>query len=334
MQKIRVGVLGVAKIATQKVIPAMRQCQYCDIVGIASRSGAKARAAADQLGLEEAYDSYEKMLADPSIQAIYNPLPNHLHVPWSLKALEAGKHVLCEKPIAPTAKEARAFAAQARQYPRQKVMEAFMYRFHPQWVEARRVVQAGELGQLRSVQTAFSYARLEPENVRNQKDMGGGGLLDIGCYPISLSRFLTDDEPTRVFGTIELDDEYGVDRLVNGILEFPRATATFTVSTDLAPFQRVQIFGTTGRFEIEIPFNAPPDRPCLAWKETESGMERLEFPICDQYTLQGDKFARAILEEEPIPTPLGDAVANMEVIDAILQSHQSGAWANVRRRQD
>ena len=304
MTKIRWGVLSTANIGVAKVLPAMQRGALCDVTAIASRDLAKAQAIAKQLGIPKAYGSYEQLLADPEIDAIYNPLPNHLHVPWSIKAIEAGKHVLCEKPIALTTAEAQTLADAAKQHPQLKVMEAFMYRHHPQWQRARQIVSAGGIGALRTIQSFFSYYNDDPGNIRNQADIGGGGLMDIGCYNISISRFIFDAEPQRVCGIVEYDPQLKTDRLASGMLDFGRGTATFTCSTQLASYQRVNIFGDTGRIEIEIPFNAPPDRPCKIWHQHAGGTEEIVFDVCDQYTLQGDALARAILDDTPVPTPI------------------------------
>ena len=330
MSKVRWGVLGVAKIATLKVIPAMQKCRHGEVVGIASRSLDRAQQAARELGLRKAYGSYEELLADPEIDAVYIPLPNHLHVPWSIKSLEAGKHVLCEKPIGLSSLEAEQLVAAGRRHPRLKLMEAFMYRHHPQWVAARRLVDEGRLGPLRTVQCFFSYFNRNPADVRNRADIGGGGLMDIGCYPISLSRFLFGREPRRVFAQVEYDPDFRTDRLASAIMDFGDGSATFTCSTQLAPFQRVQIFGTEGRIEIEIPFNAPPDRPCRMWLAGASGIEEISFETCDQYTIQGDLFAAAVLDDSPVPTPIEDAVANMKVIEAAVRSGENGRWEALR----
>jgi len=326
MTKIRWGVLSTANIGVAKVLPAMQRGAHCDVTAIASRNLSKAQTTAQQLGIPKAYGTYEELLADPEIDAIYNPLPNHLHVPWSIKAIEAGKHVLCEKPIALTTAEAQTLADTARQHPQLKVMEAFMYRHHPQWQRARQIVAAGGIGTLRTIQSTFSYYNDDPSNIRNQADIGGGGLMDIGCYNISISRFIFDAEPQRVCGIVEYDPQLKTDRLASGMLDFRRGTATFTCSTQLAGYQRVNIFGDTGRIEIEIPFNAPPDRPCKIWHQYDGGIEEIVFEICDQYTLQGDALARAILDDTPVPTPIEDAVANMAVIEALVRSSKSGTW--------
>jgi predicted dehydrogenase len=323
---IRWGILSTARIGTQKGIPAMQRAADCQVVAIASRTPERAEQAAQELGISQAFGSYEELLADPDVDAIYNPLPNHLHVPWSIRALQAGKHVLCEKPLGLTSAEAQELVDEAARYPDLKVMEAFMYRHHPQWRKALELIEQGTLGRLMAIDTVFSYNNRNPEDIRNQAEIGGGGLMDIGCYPISLSRFLFQGEPTRVIGRLELDPEFGVDRLAAVLMEFPTGTSSFVCSTQMAPFQRVQILGTEGRYEIEIPFNAPPERPCRAWLQTASGVETLEFPVCDQYTLQAELFAQAILRDEPVPTPLIDGVRNMRVIEAIRESTRTGNW--------
>jgi predicted dehydrogenase len=327
--KVRWGVLSTANIGVKKVIPAMQAGQYCEVVAIASRDLGRAQAVARELGIPKAYGSYEGLLADPQIDAVYVPLPNHMHVPWSIRALEAGKHVLCEKPIGLTSAEAQELLDAARQHPRLKVMEAFMYRHHPQWQRARRLVQDGNIGDLRTIQAFFSYYNVNPGNIRNQAGIGGGGLMDIGCYCISLSRFLFEAEPQRVMGIVEYDPTLKVDRLASAILDFGAGTSTWTCSTQLVPYQRVNVFGTEGRIEIEIPFNAPPDRPCKMWHQRGTKVEEIVLEIVDQYTIQGDLFSRAVLEDKQVPTPLEDAVANMKVIEAVVRSQEVGSWVEL-----
>ncbi|MES2789772.1 MAG: Gfo/Idh/MocA family oxidoreductase [Planctomycetota bacterium] len=324
--KVRWGVLGVAKIATEKVIPAMQRGQFSEIVGIASRSLDKATAAAQRLGLPKAYGSYEALLADPDIDAIYNPLPNHLHVPLSIAALEAGKHVLCEKPIALTAQEGQLLVDAGRRFPQLKLMEAFMYRHHPQWVTAKKLVDAGQIGTLRTIQSFFSYFNNDGGNIRNMPELGGGSLMDIGCYPISLSRFIFGQEPARVIGHVEYDPQFQTDRIASAIMDFGTGTATFTCSTQSFPYQRVHIVGTDGRIEIEIPFNAPPDRPCKMWHATATSTSEIVLTTCDQYTIQGDLMSQAILHNTAVPTPIDDAVGNMHVIEAIVAAGKTGSW--------
>jgi predicted dehydrogenase len=315
MTKIRWGVLGVAKIATTKVIPAMQRASSVEVAAIASRDLSKARAAAKQLGIPQAYGSYEELLKDASIDAIYNPLPNHLHVPWSIRAAEAGKHVLCEKPIGLSVAQTRELIA-ARDEAGVKIGEAFMARTHPQWLRAAELVREGRIGELRVVSGYFSYFNRDPHNVRNIADIGGGGIMDIGCYPITLSRMIFGAEPLRVNALLDRDPEFKTDRLASVILEYPQGHASFTCSTQLVPYQKMHIFGTTGRIEIEIPFNAPPDKPTRIFVNDEVE----EFPVCDQYTIQGELFSRAILENTEVPVPLEDALKNMAVIEKILAS--------------
>ncbi len=329
MAKVQWGVLSTANIGTEKVIPAMQQGQFSEIAAIASRNLEAAQVFADQLGIPKAYGSYEELLADTAIEAIYNPLPNHLHVEWSIKALEAGKHILCEKPIGLSSAQGQELVEAARRYPQLKVMEAFMYRHHPQWQKAKQLVGDGAIGTLRTIQSFFSYFLDDPNNIRNMADIGGGGLMDVGCYNISLSRFIFGAEPSRILGIVEYDPQFKTDRLASGILDFGTGTATFTCSTQLSSYQRVNIFGTTGRIEIEIPFNAPPDRPCRMWVENSAGIEEITFEICDQYTIQGDLFSQAILNQTVVPTPIEDAVANMKVIEAIFESGKTNGWVAV-----
>src|ERR1035437_1739211 len=328
MKKIRWGVLGVAKIATTKVIPAMQLASNLEVAAIASRDLNKARAAAEQLGIPQAYGSYEELLKDPSIDAIYNPLPNHLHVPMSIRAAEAGKHVLCEKPIGLSVAQTRELIA-ARDKAGVKVGEAFMARTHPQWLRAAELVRAGSVGELRVVSGYFSYFNRDPQNVRNIADIGGGGIMDIGCYPITLSRMIFAAEPLRVHAFLDRDPEFKTDRLASVILEYPQGHATSTCSTQLVPYQKMHIFGTTGRIEIEIPFNAPPDKPTRIFVNEEVE----EFPVCDQYTIQGELFSRAILENTEVPVPLEDALKNMAVIEKILVGRSEEQMSELQSRQ-
>jgi predicted dehydrogenase len=328
MRKIRWGVLGAAKIATVKVIPAMQKSELCEIGAIASRDAAKAETAARDLGIARAYGSYEELLADPEIDAIYNPLPNHLHMPWSIRAAEAGKHVLCEKPLGLNAAEVRALMA-ARDRAGVVVGEAFMIQTHPQWVRAVELARNGRIGEMRGVVANFGYTNRDPRNVRNVLEWGGGALMDIGCYPIKASRMAFGEEPVGVFGTIVRDAEFGTDILTSAVLEFPSGHCVFTCGTQIVPSQSVQLLGTKGRIDLVIPFNAPPNRPARIRIDDGTDITGVnvvteEFNSCDQYTLQGDAFARAILEGGQPPVPLEDSLKNMAVIDALFRSAESG----------
>jgi predicted dehydrogenase len=332
-KKVRWGVLGVANIAAKKVIPAMQKGERSEIVAIASRSADRARQAAEELGIAKAYGSYEELLADAEVEAIYNPLPNHLHVPWSIKAAKRAKHVLCEKPIALSAKEVESLI-EIRDRTGVKIGEAFMVRTHPQWLRAREIVRNGEIGELRAIMSPFSYFNRDPENVRNVAEFGGGGLMDIGCYPITMSRFLFEREPARVASVVDRDPEMKVDRLTSAILDFAPGQAVFTCSTQLVPFQRMQILGTRGRVEIEIPYNIPPDRPSRIFVDDGSELAGRsarveEILTCDQYTVQGDLFSKAIQEGGDVPVSLENAHANMLAIEAVFRAGETGRWEPV-----
>ena len=330
MRKVRWGILGVAGIATAKVIPAMQQGALSEIAGIASRDRAKAEDAARAMGIPKAYGSYEEMLADPQIEAVYNPLPNHLHVPWSIRAAEAGKHVLCEKPIGLNAAEVLQII-EARDRTGVTIGEAFMVQTHPQWVRTVELVRSGRIGQLRFAMGSFGYFRDEPENVRNVREYGGGGLLDIGCYPIKTSRMIFGEEPVRVSATLVRDPNFGTDILTSAILEYPSGHCVFACSTQVVPHQSMQFFGTTGRIELEVPYNAMSGGTSRIRIDDGrdvfgAGITVEDLAPCDQYTIQGDQFSRAILEGHPPPVPLEDSLRNMAVIDAVFRSAESGAW--------
>ena len=329
-RKVKWGVLGVAGIAVKKVIPAIQRGECSEVVAIASRDVERAKSAAAKLGISKAYGSYEELLADPDVEAIYNPLPNHLHVPWSIKAAEAGKHVLCEKPIGLTVEEAKSLL-EARNRTSMKIAEAFMFRAHPQWRTALELVAAGRIGTIRSVVGYFGYYNRDPKNIRNILEFGGGALMDIGCYLIYTSRLLFGEEPSRVCGLIEWDRETRTDALSSAMLDFPSGQAVFTCSTQVVPYQRVQILGTDRRVEIEIPFNAPQDRPCRLFVDDGADLagrrpEVVEFEVCDEYTIQADLFSKSIRDGQELLVPLEGSIRNMAVIEAIFRSAASGKW--------
>ncbi|MCK4922855.1 MAG: Gfo/Idh/MocA family oxidoreductase [Bacteroidales bacterium] len=328
--KIRWGILSTAKIGMMKVNPAIQNAENCEVTAIASRDIEKSKLAAEKLGIEKYYGSYEELLADPDIDAIYNPLPNNMHLGWTIKAMDAGKHVLCEKPIGLDSKEAKILRDTAKNYPDIKIMEAFMYRFHPQWKKVKSLIEEGKIGTVSTVHSFFSYNNMDPDNIRNKIEVGGGGLMDIGCYCISFPRFIFGEEPERVVGTMNHDPLMKTDRLTSSIMEFSGGiTSTFTCSTQLMPYQRVNILGDKGHIEVEIPVNTPPDLPTRIWLRTPNGSEEIVFDAVDQYTKQAESFARAILEGSDVPTSLDDAIANMVVIDAVVESSKSGKWVSI-----
>jgi len=329
-KKLRWGALSTAAIGVKKVLPAMQQGQYSTVAAIASRDRAKAQRAAAALGIPTSYGSYEELLSDPNIDAIYNPLPNHLHVPWTAKAAQAGKHVLCEKPISLTVAEARTLL-DVRARTGVKIGEAFMVRTSPQWLRVRELLDEARIGDLRSVLGFFSYFNTDPANIRNQVDSGGGALMDIGCYLVQAARFAFASEPSRVIACIDRDPAMRTDRLTSAILDFPTGQSVFTCSTQLVRYQRIHFLGTSGRIELEIPVNAPDDRPTRLFIDSGSdlfggGIATETFPTCNQYTLQGDAFSKAVLEGTEVPVPLEDAIKNMAVIETLFHSANSGKW--------
>jgi predicted dehydrogenase len=332
-KKIRWAVLGAAKIAREKVVPAMLRAEACEVLGFASRDLERAQAAGEALGLSRAWGSYEEMLADPEVDAVYNPLPNHLHVSLSIQAAAAGKHVLCEKPIAMSAAETELLIAARDRYG-VKIGEAFMARTHPQWLRALELVRSGAIGELRAIAGFFSYNNRDPKNIRNSLAMGGGAMMDIGCYPVTLSRMMFGVEPLLVSAMIERHADFGTDILSSVLLQYPQGHCVFTASTQIVPYQRIQLLGTKARIEVEIPFNAPVDRPCRllideGGNPLGSGVRVEELPVADQYTIQGELFSRAILDDGEVPVSLEDGLANMKCIEAIFESARTGTFVNL-----
>jgi predicted dehydrogenase len=327
---VRWGVLGAARIATRKVIPAMQCGAVTKVTAIASRDLTRARQAAAELGIQKTYGSYDELIADPDVDAVYNPLPNHLHVPWTIKAAEAGKHVLCEKPIALTSADIERLIA-VRDRTGVLIQEAFMVRAHPRWLSTLELVRAGRIGQVRAMIGAFSYFNDDAANIRNVLDFGGGALLDIGCYLVNTARLIFEKEPLRVLTAIDRDPQLQVDRLTSMLLDFGTGHAIGTCSTQHVPYQRVNILGTDGRLELELPFNAPPDRSTHIIMDpgtdlSGGGVEMIEIGVVDQYTIQGDQLSLAILHNTPAPYPLEDSLPNMRVIEALFRSAESGGW--------
>lgn len=332
MEKIKWGILSSAKIGLKQVIPAIQQGKLSEVTAICSRSLEKAKVAASSLGIEKAYGSYEALLQDPDVDVIYNPLPNNMHLEWTVKAMEAGKHVLCEKPIGLTVAEVEEMI-RVRDRCGVKAGEAFMVKSNPQWIETRERVRRGEVGDLRLIQGTFSYYNVDPANIRNIPDLGGGGIWDIGCYPVTISRYIFEQEPVRLVANLEFDPEMKTDRLGSVMMEFPSGQAQFAVSTQLVPYQRMHIFGTGGHLEVQIPFNAPNDRPCTVAQDRGSilldEITTHEYPVTDQYTQMADAFSKAVQEDAEVPVTLEDALNNTRVLTAIFKSAGSREWVKV-----
>ena len=334
MSKVKWGILSTANIGVKRVIPAIIAGQRGVVTAIASRDAGRAAGIAATFGITRSYDNYQSLLDDPEIDAIYNPLPNHLHVEWTVKALEAGKHVLCEKPIGLNAAEAQAIVA-AREQSGMRVIEAFMVRYHPQWHRIRTLVRAGRIGSVRAIQSAFVFSVLDPNNVRNRADIGGGALYDVGCYPIVTARYVYEAEPERVVALMDRDPELGVDRLSSGIVAFPGGRQLiFSSALQLAPYQRVVILGSGGRIEVPIPFTPLKDHACRILIDSGQSLDgssaiNEDFPAVDQYALQCDAAVAAFRNEKTQEFPIEDAIANMRVIDALYRSAAAGRWEPV-----
>lgn len=334
------GILSTAKIARTNFIPGVAAAPGNHIAAIASRDCNRAQTMAKEFGIDRAYGGYEALLADPGVDAVYNPLPNDQHVPWTIKALEAGKHVLCEKPIAMSAAEAETLRdAQAKSG--RLVIEAFMVHHHPQWKKALDLIGAGRLGKVGAIQTAFTYYQNDPENIRSKPETGGGGLYDIGCYAITTARAAFGAEPVRAIAAIDTDPAMGVDRLTSAIVSFPDGRhLTFVAATQLAKLQYCQILGDAAHLTLPLPFNPPTDHAARlvigdGTDLTGTSSEVITVPAVDQFALEVEAFAeRARLCANGDPraragAALDDAIANMRVIDALFRSAASGTWEHV-----
>jgi len=328
MKKLKMGVLGVSAHFILRVLSPVKKSDLVEIYAIASRSGDKAREASEKYKIPVYYPSYEEMLNDTSIDMIFIPLPNHMHAEWIKKSADAGKHIICEKPLAMNSEEAES-ASRYAEKKKVKLMEAFMYRFHPQWTTAKKIVGDGSIGKIQAIHTFFGFYNNDPDNIRNIKAYGGGAILDIGCYAVSSSRFLFNAEPVRVIALNSFDSKFGTDYCSSGILDFGDTRTVFTTSTLTFPWQKVEIHGDTGVLIIDIPFNAIPDLPMKLILTNEKGVKVIETEAVDQYRLQFEGFARSILENTEVPTPVTDAIANMKVLDALFSSGKNGGWVKI-----
>ncbi len=328
MDKIKFGVLGVSNHLLKRIILPLQQTQYSSIYGIASRDKTKAQSFAKEFGIEKCFDSYETLLADKNINAVYIPLPNHMHKEWVIKAARAGKHVLCEKPLTLNASEAKEIL-KVEQETGVNIMEAFMYPFHPQWEHTLNIIRTNQIGKIQYIHTSFSYNNPASGNIRNIKEYGGGGLMDIGCYAISASRFLFQQEPERVISLCKSHPTFHTDVLSSAMLDFNGAHATFTVSTLSHANQSVEIVGTGGKINIHIPFNTYVDTKATITVSTPQGDRDIEFEACDQYGLMFDTFSKAILQQEKSPHSISNTINNMKVIDAIFKSNTTQMWEKI-----
>ena len=323
MDKLRWGVMSTANIAIKKVMPGIQKASNGELAAIASRSLDAANDVADSFGIPHRFGSYVDLLESDEIEAVYIPLPNDMHLEWTLAAAEAGKHVLCEKPLALTAADAQEMVDACAQAG-VTVMEAFMYRLHPSWLKVRELVASGEIGDLTAIIAGFAFFMDNPGNIRNKPEHGGGALMDIGCYPINVARMLFGSEPVSVSASMSRHPDFGTDVLTSAVLGFAAGHATFTVSTLAEPAQFVHVMGSDGRIDVEIPFNVPEEHETSIHlirggnPPREPGVETFHFEPADQYAIEAELFARAVLEGATVPTPPEDGVANMAVIERIV----------------
>jgi predicted dehydrogenase len=328
MESVRWGILPVSKHFDLRVFQPLAATPQAEIAAVASRDAEKASNAAARYGVAKAYGSYDDLLADPRVEAVYISLPNDMHAEWSVRAMRAGKHVLCEKPFGLNASEVSATAAVARDTGK-LLMEAFMYRFHPQWVHVKKLIERGEIGKIIATHCFFSFNLTDPDNIRNRMESGGGSLYDIGCYAVSSARWIMGREPHRVMSLLNRDASFGTDTVSSAILDFGSARSTFTVSTQAFSSQRVDILGSGGRISVELPFNAYNDVPMSVEITTGVGTRVYRSPVADQYGLMFAAVSEAIRTGIPAPTDIGDATANMRVLDALFASERSGGWSPV-----
>lgn len=320
---VRWGVLGTAHIARNHVFNAIRGAELCELRAVASRRRDRAAQVAAQHEIPIAFGSYEELLADPTIDAVYLPLPNHLHAPWIMAAADAGKHILCEKPLTLDAAQAEAVTAHCRDRG-VLLMEAFMYRFHPAWVEARRLIAEGAVGRILDVAIWFAFRTVCSDDYRLVPEQGGGALLDVGCYAVNVSRMLLGDDPVAVHAAARLDPRTGVDMTVSAVLDYGDAHCTFTCSMEHEPDHRVRIHGTRGWLSIADPFNCPPDHVTTITIATggdahphQSSHRSIAVASADQYGLEATAFAQAFLNGEPPPLSPEDSISNMRLLDRL-----------------
>lgn len=326
----RWGILSTAKIARDHLLPAIAASENGVVAAIASRDPARARQLADRWNAPHAFGSYEDLLASVEVDGVYIPLPTSQHVEWAAKAIEAGKHVLVEKPLALKAADIAPLIA-LRDRHKVLVSEAFMVVHHPQWLKVRALIAEGTIGRLRHVQGAFSYFNVDPHNMRNQLDLGGGALPDIGVYPVVTTRFTTGGEPVRVQATIERDATFGTDIYSSVRADFGGFELSFYLSTQMAARQVMVFHGDKGFIEIASPFNAGlyDDQRVTLHNQDHDAAQLFRFPGAQQYRLQVEAFVRAAAGGRDRVFMLEDSVANQKVIDAIFRAGTHDGWEPV-----
>lgn len=326
----RWGILSTARIGREFVIPQIQDAENGVVTAIASRDETRARAVAARFGIPHAFASYEALLASPEVDGVYIPLPTSQHVEWAVKAADAGKHVLVEKPLALNAREIRK-VIEARDRNRVLVCEAFMVTYHPQWLKVRALIAEGAIGRLRHVQGAFTYHNVDPDNMRNRPELGGGGLPDIGVYPTVTTRFATGCEPDRIQALVERDTTFGTDIYASVKADFGGFELSFYVSTQMAARQMMVFHGDKGFIEVETPFNSRiyGDDRVIVHNASHAQSTVYRFGDVRQYRLQAEAFARAAGGEDAPVFLLEDSVRNQKVIDAIFRAAEHDGWEAV-----
>lgn len=327
---LRFGIISTAKIGREAVVPAIQDAENCVVTAVASRDLARAREMADRFSAPHAFGSYEEMLASDTIDAVYIPLPTSQHIEWAIKAADAGKHVLCEKPIALKAAEIDKLIA-ARDRNKVLISEAFMVTYAPVWRKVRSLIAEGAIGKLRHVQGVFTYFNRDPGNMRNIPELGGGGLPDIGVYPTISTRFSTGLEPLRIQAVTERDPEFGTDVYSSVKADFGDFELSFYISTQMANRQLMVFHGTEGFIEVKSPFNADRWGPEEIELSNRAHNQSTIFRFQDsrQYRKQAEAFARAAKGEQEEIVTLENSKLNQKVIDAIYRASEKDGWEPV-----
>jgi predicted dehydrogenase len=328
MKKLKIGILGTSNHYLKRIVLPLQNTEFCESYAIGSRNIENSESMAQEFNIPMWYGSYQAVLDDPDVDMVYIPLPNHMHKEWVEKCIEAGKPVLCEKPLGMDTGEAQEMTTKAQEagIP---LMEGFMYMFHPMWKHARDIIKTKQIGDVQFIHTAFSYNNPSPTNIRNIPEYGGGALMDIGCYAISVPRFIIGDEPKQVMSLQSTHPVFGTDMHSTAIMDFGGPRATFTVSTAAQAFQKVDIVAAGGSITIHIPFNTYVDVPAQMTVTDGIGTRTIEFPASNPYGLMFDAFADAVINNKPLPVSPLDAINNIKVIDAVRKSAKTNNWIKI-----
>ncbi len=333
--KVQWGVLGAAAIATGRTMPAMKDAPSATLLALASRDPGKGRKVAAEFGIPRVYASYEALLADPGIDAVYVPLPNQLHFEWAMRALQAGKHVLCEKPLCISADQVVQLCAE-RDRTGRHIEEGFAFRNHPQWAKLDEIIAAGTIGEVRAVHATLAKQFLDPADVRNQPGAGGGALYDLGSYAISACNLVFKRAPSRVVAALEHDPAFGIDRLSSALLDYGDRHAAFTVATQAGSdawgtHQQFSVLGSRGWLRMNFAFaHARPTASAIEVGDSSSvgsfPTTTYTFEPANHYLLQVERFSRLLLGDAVTSWPIEDALDTIRTIEALFASARAGTW--------